>query len=151
VSSRPQPDLGPRYRAVRIVAVALLLAVGIYVVVIELLSRGIPMSYPLRGQIALGYFFLAVGVVAVVAAGVLRRVMLSRAGAGPGERIQGASIVSLALAETPAVFGLLVFVATGQKDAAYALIVLAVAALALYFPRWSQWEEWAREPRAASR
>lgn len=62
-----------------------------------------------------------------------------------------AVVVALALAETPAVFGILVFVTTGQRGAAYALFLLSLAGLALYFPRWSQWEEWARDVSSISR
>jgi hypothetical protein len=147
VSAAPPGDLRPRYRAARIVGSALLVAVGVYAVIVELLARGVSrslMTYPLRHQPTFAYFLFAVGVLILAAAAVVRRAMLRGGGATVGERIQGGSIVALALAETPAVFGILVFVTTGQRGAAYALFVLSLAGLAIYFPRWSQWEEWAR-------
>jgi hypothetical protein len=55
-----------------------------------------------------------------------------------------ASIVASALAEVPGVGGLVVYLLTGLPAAAYPLFVLSFAALLFYFPRWSQWEEWAR-------
>jgi hypothetical protein len=55
-----------------------------------------------------------------------------------------ASVVASALAEVPGVGGLVVYMLTGLPTAAYPLFVLSLAALLLYFPRWSQWEEWAR-------
>jgi hypothetical protein len=61
------------------------------------------------------------------------------------------TLVSLAMAETPAVLGIVLSGATGQRAAAYALLLLAVTALAVYFLRWSQWEEWARATRLPAR
>jgi hypothetical protein len=154
VSAAPPGDLRIRYRAARIVGTALLAAVGVYAVVIELLARGVsrqPMTYPLRHQPTFAYFLFGVGVLILVAAAVVRRTMLARKGANVAERIQGGSIVALALAETPAVFGILVFVTTGQRGAAYALFLLSLAGLALYFPGWSQWEEWTRDARSTPR
>ena len=46
-----------------------------------------------------------------------------------------------ALAEVPALFGLVSYMLTGLPTAAYPLFVLSFAALLVYFPRWSQWEE----------
>ena len=84
-----------------------------------------------------------VGVVAVLIAGAVRRSLLARGSTDPGERIQAASIACFAVAEVPAILGIVVCLATGVRELAYALFILSLLGLAVYFPRASQWEEWA--------
>ena len=70
--------------------------------------------------------------------------MLAGGPGDPGARIQVASVVTFALAEVPAILGVVAFLLTGLREAAYPLFVVAIAAHAIYFPRRSQWEEWAK-------
>jgi len=127
-----------------ILAVALLVSVGVNCAVVETLARLGTVRHPFPGQAWLGHLVLAVGVGVVIAAGVVRRSLLAGGPADAGVRLQMASIISFALAEIPAVAGLMVFVLTGAREAAYPLFVVSFAGLLLYFPRWGQWEEWAR-------
>ncbi len=149
MSAVPALDLRARHRAATIIAVALIAAVGVNGLVIELIARlGLMKEYPMAGQAWLAYALLAVGVVVVGTAARARRAALERGAADPGARIQTASIIALALAEVPATFALVVFVSTGARGGAYPLLVLSLLAHAVFVPRWSQWEEWAREIRS---
>lgn len=139
----PRPDLRTRHRMMTIVAAAMMVSVGVSWVLVEVLARTGSVRPAFPGDARIGYLVLGVGVIVALVAGIVRRALLARGPADPGERIQAASIVSFALAEVPAVGGLMVFMLTGLREAAYPLFVLSLAALLLYFPRWSQWEEWA--------
>ena len=96
------------------------------------------------GEARIGYLALALGVVVVVVAGIMRRATLAGSAGEPGARLLTASIVASTQAEVPGVGGLVVYMLTGLPTAAYPLFVLSFAALLFYFPRWSQWEEWAK-------
>ena len=138
--------LRDRHRVVTVIALAMLVSVGAYWVVVELIARLQTQTYPFPGEVRIGYAALALGVIVASAALLVRRSMLAGcpADADAGGRIQVASVVTFALAEVPAVLGVTAFQITGLREAAYPLFVVALAAHALYFPRWSQWEEWAR-------
>jgi hypothetical protein len=144
VSIAPKLDLRARHRVMTILAVAMLVSVGVNWAVVEILARLGTVRYPFPGQAWLGHVLLAIGVGVVIAAGIVRRSLLARGPADAGDRAQMASVVSFALAEVPAVGGLMVFVLTGVREAAYPLFVVSFAGLLLYFPRWGQWEEWAK-------
>jgi hypothetical protein len=136
--------LRDRHRVVTVVAIAMLGSVGVYWVVVELSARLQKHTPAFPGEVRIGYLAVAVGVIVAYAASIVRRSMLAGGPGDAGARIQVASIVTFALAETPAVLGVVAFLLTGLREAAYPLFVVALAAHALYFPRWSQWEEWAR-------
>jgi hypothetical protein len=136
--------LRDRHRVVTVIALGMLVSVGVYWVVVELIARLGTRTYPFPGEVRIGYVALALGVIVASAASVVRRSMLAGGSADAGARIQGASVVTFALAEVAAVLGVTAFLITGLREAAYPLFVVALAAHALYFPRWSQWEEWAR-------
>lgn len=142
----PAPDLRARHRIATIIAIAMIAAVATYWALVEFLDRRrVIKAHPLAGETVVGYGALALGIIVVVAAAAVRRSMLRRGVPDPAMRIQAASIASFAMAESAAVFGLVAFITTGLREAAYPLFVLAFLGLAVYFPRWSQWEEWARE------
>jgi hypothetical protein len=138
--------LRDRHRVVTVIAIAMLVSVGVYWVVVELIARLQTRTYPFPGEVRVGYLAFAVGVIVASAASIVRRSMLAGgpADTDAGARIQVASVVTFALAEIPAVLGVTAFLMTGLREAAYPLFVVAVAAHAVYFPRWSQWEEWAQ-------
>jgi len=143
--------LRDRHRVVTVIAVAMVISVGVYWVVVELTARLQKFAPAFPGEVRIGYVALAAGLIVTYAASIVRRSMLAGGPADAGARIQVASIVTFALAETPAVFGLVAFLLTGLREFAYPLFVVALAAQAVYFPRWSQWEEWARAVPATRR
>lgn len=138
------PDLRAQYRVAVTMAAAFIAAVATCWALVSTLARLATLRPAFAGNVQIGRLALALGVVAVVLAGVMRRATLASGGGSPAARLLSASIVALALAEVPAVFGLVAYVLTGLPVAAYPLFVLSLAALLLYFPRWSQWEESAK-------
>jgi len=138
--------LNAQYRTAAIVAIGLIMSVlGFWSVVAILARRGMP-TPAFAGNAQVGHLALALGVIVVVVAGMMRRAALTQPVAQPAVRLLTASIIACALAEFPGVLGLVAYVLTGLPGAAYPLFVLALAALVFYFPRRGQWEEWAKVP-----
>ena len=104
----------------------MVVSVGVYWVVVEFTARLQKFTPAFPGENRIGYVALAAGMIVASAASIVRRSMLAVGPADAGARIQVASIV-------------------------YPLFVVALAAHAVYFPRWSQWEEWARAVGATRR
>ena len=82
--------------------------------------------------------------------GIVRRTLLGRSPAGDeaaqARRLVSTSITIAALAEVPAVLGLVLFMLSGMRGDFYALFVLSLALQAVYFPRLEGWRQWAAEP-----
>ena len=144
MSVAPKPDLRAQHRVAAIVAVALMASVAICWSLVPTLARLGTLKPAFAGDARIGYLALAFGVVVVVVAGIMRRTTLAGSVGEAGARLLTASIVASALAEVPGLLGLVVYMLTGLPTAAYPLFVLSFAALLFYFPRWSQWEEWAK-------
>ena len=82
--------------------------------------------------------------------GIVRRALLRRSRAGNEEaqarRLVSTALTIAALAELPAVLGLVLFMLSGMRVDFYALFVLSVALQAIYFPRLEGWRQWTTEP-----
>lgn len=82
--------------------------------------------------------------------GLVRRVLLARSRsedtAAQARRLVSAAVVTAALAEMPAILGLVLFMLSGLGGDFYALLALSLALQALYFPRLGGWRDWAAEP-----
>lgn len=59
-------------------------------------------------------------------------------------KLRTANIISLALSEMPAVFGLALFFLSGVPRDFYILLILSAALIYIFFPRFSAWENWLR-------
>ncbi|GEM_PF-355206 len=95
-----------------------------------------------RTAVRYGVFMAAAAVVLAVSA--LNGVRLGRR-AGEAEapwldRVSSVSILSLALAEVPVLLGLLHFLLGGYNRDFYALLLVSLILLFMYFPRASVWE-----------
>ena len=96
---------------------------------------------------------IALWTVAVLEAGligVVRRALLTRARteavAAQAGRLVTTAVIIAALAEAPAVLGLVLFMLFGLRADFYALLALSLLLQAAYFPRLDGWREWAAEP-----
>jgi hypothetical protein len=101
------------------------------------------------------YALWGVALVQVMLILVVRRTLLAKS-TGPAAAAPTASIAKLitvaivtaALAEIPAVLGLVLFMVSGLRADFYALLTLSLLLLATWFPRLESWREWAAEPPA---
>ncbi|MEN6311953.1 MAG: hypothetical protein ABFD80_10505 [Acidobacteriota bacterium] len=94
----------------------------------------------------LRYVFFALAVLSVVLVRVLRPALLRKS---PGEdakttlhRLERASLVTLVLAEVPALLGLILFFLRGFNVDFYILLFASLLLVFMYFPRRSNWQEW---------
>ena len=84
--------------------------------------------------------------------GFVRRALLARSrpagSAAQARRLITTAVVTAALAEVPAILGLVLFMLWGLSGDFYALFALSLALGAIYFPRLDGWRELAAEPAA---
>jgi len=62
-----------------------------------------------------------------------------------------AAVVTYGLCEAPAVFGLVLFFLGGNSSDFYLFLLCSLFYFAVYFPKFSQWEEWYREQQGRRR
>jgi hypothetical protein len=58
------------------------------------------------------------------------------------QKLAATAIIIFALAESIAIFGLVLFFLTNRASDFYLFLAISLASFALFFPRYSQWEEW---------
>jgi len=127
-----------------------------YAVVVEMIRTQMAPFTGFVPTAPLGLLRPALAVMAVVGlavAKILRSSILGRPAAiasVPGvspfvQRLLPASIVTLALCEAIAIYGVVLFLLGGRRSDFYGFAAGALLAFAFYFPRRSQWEEWAHQ------
>ena len=104
----------------------------------------------------LRYVFLGVAILEFFVIKVMRRAILSWGGRISGlpnrgdplstkvQRLFTAAIVTFAFCESVGIYGLVLFLIGGSSFDFYLFLFLSLVFFALYFPRYSQWEEWAK-------
>ena len=101
----------------------------------------------------LRYLFLGLAVVEFVAVWMIKNLILKKGRVsglmGQGDpllskvqKLFTAAIVSLAFCESVAIYGLVLFIIGGISLDFYLFAFLSLIFFAVYFPRYSQWEEW---------
>ncbi len=146
--------LESKYRTAVVLGVAMVLSVVVYAVVVEVLvSRVEAFSAPLpiEGMDTIRYGFIAIAIIEALVIGQVRKAMLGGFGSGRVlvgsseciERIFKAQVVSLALCDTIALYGMVLFLISASVWDFYLFALISMAAFAAYFPRRSRWKQWA--------
>jgi len=65
-------------------------------------------------------------------------------------RLTTAAVVTYALCEVPAIFGLALFFLGGHSSDFHLFLFLSLFLFAVHFPRFSQWEEWHRKQEGSN-
>jgi len=60
-------------------------------------------------------------------------------------RLTTAAVITYALCESPAIFGLVLFFIGRNSSDFYLFMLISLFYFAIYFPKFSQWEEWSRK------
>jgi len=60
-------------------------------------------------------------------------------------RLTTAAVVTYALCEAPAIFGLVLFFLSRNSSDFHIFLLISLFYFAIYFPKFSQWEEWHRK------
>ena len=147
------------------IGLAMLFGVFVYAGIVEFISRS---KAPFTGYAPLPaddfsllrLLLLGAGLVSLVLIPFLRRRILSapvRTASPSGSdqavagRLMAVCVVSLALCESIAIYGLVLFLLNGARQEFYAFFCLSLAAFMLNFPRLERWQEWARIMKDAPR
>lgn len=135
------PDLGPnfRLRVMRILWVAFLITVGLFVLVARLVRPDAATRAGVGGGNTTVLYALAALALSLVASSfVLKSVLYKRAAERQQpDMLQTGFILALALCESAALFGLVGLFIT-RNDSAYALFALGALGELLHFPRREQ-------------
>jgi len=142
-------ELKKTYRVSSIIGLTIMGSLLIYVLMVEFVIYPlIPVMGPLsiREVRVLRYILYALSIVDVIILRVIRSAILKKS---PGEdkqrliaKLHKSSLVSMALCEGPAIFGLVLFLITGIKRDFYFLLVVSFILIFMYFPRLKNWESW---------
>ena len=147
------------YRRAIFIWIAMGFSLFIYAFVVEILRMNPaflhrPSLLPEIENLRFGFLVLAIGQFFLIGFVRKRLVYTIQAQKHPGnggpisERVSkliNASIVTHALCESVALYGMVLFFLTSNSFDFYVFMVLSLMYLAFYFPRYAQWEESVRE------
>ena len=144
-------EMNKLFQTSRIISGAMLLAVLVYAVIVEVMRRQFD---PFQGFAAprtaqLPDIFYGLALMALVAIRVLRKTLLK---SNPGDdgkilvrKLVVAHIVTYCLCEIPAILGLVLFLMGGHYREFYVLLLFSLLLMVLYFPKIDHWEAWLRK------
>jgi hypothetical protein len=137
------------YKSTAMIASMIASSLLMYILVAEILLRSEGGAEPpaFFGQLRIILFVLAGALIFMTT--VIKGLLLRRAPADPDARIarvRSASITAMALAEVPAVCGLVLVVLGGVRTDFYMLLVISCYMMVRHFPRRGPWDEYLRRP-----
>ena len=138
-------DLRKTWLIAAVISGAIIGTIFIYALVVEAVSRTMPLKPPLTGPAAAAvrYAFYIAAAGAVFALKFIRLAMGTNAGTAL-ETVRGLvkqTIVTAALAEVPAFLGLMLFFLAGGYWDFYLLAAFSAVMELAYFPKYRTWEE----------
>ena len=142
--------LAQHYRVTRTVGAAMVASLLVYALIVHLIRTQFA---PFTGFARfpeweiLRYVFVGMAVADAVLIRVLRsRALAAGAAVGPpGAQLQVTSIVTFALCEAVGILGFVLFLIAGSAVDFYFFLVLSLLLFGIHFPRYEQWEAWARQ------
>ncbi|MFZ5448006.1 MAG: hypothetical protein ACOZFS_05150 [Thermodesulfobacteriota bacterium] len=134
--------LKSRYLAINFVGLAMIAAVFVYAGVVEVIKwQWAPFSgfakLPPQTASLLKYIFLALAAAQYFIIKVVHKLILAQS----PDNLPQAAIVTFALCESVAVFGLVLFLLTGNALDFYVFMVISLGFFYLFFPKYEQWEQ----------
>jgi len=139
-----------QFQVVRIIAFGFLVSIGILWFVASQVLKANPVPGAMASAVV--YMIYGAALMALVASVVIKKILLK---INPSVQSSTdddltllikkpliATLVAMALAEAPALYGFILYVSTGQIKHFYTLAFLAMLMLIYHFPRLVQWEEW---------
>lgn len=152
-------ELKKGYRITVIIGIAMIASVFVYAVIVELIKSG---SIPFKGVPPfpefeiLRYVFFGIAIFTFFIIRFIRGIVLSNKDTMPQlaqdqpssllvQKLVMASVITCAFCESVAIYGLILFFIAGNSIDFYILMILSLIYFAVYFPRYSQWEEWSKK------
>lgn len=161
----PVNDLRKAYKTVSMIGVVMMMSLLVYAAVVEYIQKTYaPFTgfspFPEVGMlrnillvVALAEVFMIRGIKKLVLSGKLP--VQGNAGAtsmSPAvQRLFSSSIIIFALSESIAIYGLVLFLIAGNSSDFYTFMALSLISYVIYFPKFSQWEEWMKEAERVRR
>ena len=153
------------YRVAVIIGLAMMASLLVYLIIVGLFEKGYVeiKTAALPGSVLeiIKYVLLGASVVSYFLIGVItNKILVSGQGREgiSGERAQpttgvatefgplvNAAVITFALCEAPAIFGLVLFFLGRNSSDFHLFLLFSLFYFAVYFPKFSRWEEWYRE------
>ena len=144
-------DLKKAYKTSVIFYIAFMLSLIIYLVVFAVLKTRITDFQGMMEKIDfpwLRYAFYALGLVQIFLIKFIRETATRSITMVdiPSliHHLQRISMISAALCEVPVILGWVLFFLSGKSSDFYVLLVISFVLFVMYFPRYTNWEDWAR-------
>jgi hypothetical protein len=134
-------ELKKRYLAINFVGLAMIASVFIYAILVEVIKRGYiltPLERPIPEHISSMLFYIFLSVAAVIF--LIIKFLNSRVAAKNPQSLPAIAIACFALAEVPAMLGLVLFFLCRVAMHFYVLMFASLVLFYLYYPRYDQWE-----------
>ncbi len=162
MSTNTAVELRRAYRTTVIIGLAMMASLVVYAVLVEMIKKDYaPFGgfSPLPADVftTLRYALLAVVAGEFVFIPILNKAMLSAkairsaSATGPFGQLASAAVVTFALCESVAVFGLVLFLIQGASSDFYLFLMISLIFFTIHFPKYSKWEEWKREREKTGR
>jgi hypothetical protein len=144
----PKDDIGSHLKAARMVAIAIIASMVVYLALVEVLRAARRPFYglasvadlqPLR-YVAFGAAAAVILLILVLRPRLFRRKVGESLAAGL-MRLQRAALLTMVLAEVPAILGLVLFLIGGGAADFYKLLFASLVLAFIHFPRRGAWEE----------
>jgi hypothetical protein len=142
-------DLKRAHKTATILYIAFMLSLAVYLIAFEVLKARIP---DFQGMVEkfdfpwLGYAFYALGLLQIFLIRFIRETATKSITTIEVpvliQHLQRLSMISGALCEVPVILGWVLFFLSGSVRDFYILLLISFVLFVLYFPRFSNWEEW---------
>ncbi len=166
METKPATDLRKAYKTTVIIGLAMMASLLVYTIVVETIRKQHePFGgfSPMPDVIAtLRYALLGVAVMEFFLIQLLNKLMLSAkapirktpgtAQFGPeAQKLMSAAVVTFALCESVAIYGLVLFLVQGNSNDFYLFLLISLAYFSMFFPKYGAWKAWMKEREQASR
>jgi hypothetical protein len=134
--------LKARYLAVNFIGLAMIAAVFVYAGVVEFLKwryapfAGFARFYPHTISL-LKFAFLALAAAQYGIIKALQKILPAKT----ADNLAQAAVITFALCEAVALFGLVLFLLAGNAMDFYVFMIISLGFFYLFFPKYAQWEE----------
>ncbi len=143
-------ELERAYRTSKIISAAMAGSLLMYVIIVEVLKfREITLNIlptPILDMLRFIFVFLSFAAYFII--NFLSNKLLIKKPEASHEELLGklarANIISMALCELPALFGLVLFLGSGIPREFYLLLILSLILFYIFFPRYSFWSAWSK-------
>ncbi len=154
--NRVELNLKKSYQTAVTIGIALIASVAGYAVLAELIKTGVigGYEYPFAREDQvykmLKFILLGVSFIDLLLIKVVGSAILSGQGSAPDQRLMTKSIVSMAISESVAIYGLVLFLLAGSRFDFYLFAGISLIFFGIFFPRYHRWEDCIRSTSPAT-